>query len=290
MTRPLAFLLLLALCGCAKGPTALPPPPEESLRVASHNVHYIDLNATDGDWSTTDWNSRKFALDAAFKALNADLIGFQEMESFTRGSDGVTNLAFQWLLANNPDYRAAAVGDWQSFPSTQPILYRADRLRVIDQGWYFFSETPDIIYSRSFDGSYPAFASWARFEDATGGAIHVTNIHLDAFSRENRERSTNLIVSRLRPVIDAGETVILLGDLNAIRLMGPVRDLTEAGLTFAAIRGATYHFDRGLNLFGAIDHIAFSEASVVQGPYVLRRLFAGDWPSDHYPISVDLAH
>ena len=288
-TLPLATLLLFLL-GCARGPAELPPPPEGSLRVASYNVHYIDLNAESGDWSLADWEQRKAPLDSAFKAVGADIIAFQEMESFSRGSDGGTNLALDWLLARNPGYRAAAVGDWRDFPSTQPILYRPDRLSLVGQGWYFFSETPDRIYSRSFDGSYPAFASWARFKDETGETIHVTNVHLDAFSRENRSRSTELIISRLRPVLDAGETVILAGDLNAIRLMGPIRDLEAAGLTVADIRGATYHFDRGLNLFGAIDHIAYSGARVVQGPYVLRRRFEGEWPSDHYPVAVDLAY
>ena len=290
MTRRALAALLLVVAACTRGPTELPPPPAGSLRVASHNVHYIDLNADDGAWSIADWNSRKPALDAAFKALGADVAAFQEMESFSRGSDGGTNLALDWLLARNPGYRAAAVGDWHDFPSTQPILYRADRLSVVDQGWYFFSETPDVIYSRSFDGSYPAFASWVRFRDKSGETIHVTNVHLDAFSGENRRRATDLIVSRLRPVLDAGETAILVGDLNAIWLMRPVRQLQAAGLTFADIRGTTYHFDRGLSLFGAIDHIAYSGARVVQGPYVLRRRFDGEWPSDHYPIAVDLTY
>lgn len=290
MTRRTFAILLLALAACTRGPAELPPPPEGSLRVASHNVHYIDLNAESGDWSVADWEVRKPALDAAFKTLGADLFAFQEMESFSRGSEGGTNLALDWLLARNPGYRAAAVGDWREFPSTQPILYRPDRLRVVDQGWYFYSETPDVIYSRSYDGSYPAFASWARFRDTSGKMIHVTNVHLDAFSAGNRHRATALIVSRLRPVLDAGETAILVGDLNAIWLMGPVRQLRAAGLTFADIRGATYHFDRGLSLFGAIDHIAYSGADAVQGPYVLRRRFDGVWPSDHYPVAIDLTY
>ncbi|WP_375261456.1 endonuclease/exonuclease/phosphatase family protein [Palleronia sp.] len=290
MTRRAFALLLLVLAACSRGPANLPPAPEGSLRVASHNVHYIDLNAQSGDWSAADWEVRKPALDAAFKALDADIVAFQEMESFSRGSDGGTNLARDWLLSRNPQYRAAAVGDWRAFPSTQPIFYRHDRLTVVEQGWYFFSKAPDVIYSRSFDGAYPAFASWARFKDDKGRIIHVTNVHLDAFSTANRQGATDLIVSRLRPVLGAGETAFLVGDLNAIWLMGPVRQLKAAGLTFADIRGATYHFDRGLGLFGAIDHIAYSGARVVQGPYVLRGRFDGEWPSDHYPIAVDLAY
>lgn len=37
----------------------------------------------------------------AFHDMNADVIGFQEMESFARGSEGEINLTLDWLLANN---------------------------------------------------------------------------------------------------------------------------------------------------------------------------------------------
>ncbi|SPJ22872.1 endonuclease [Palleronia abyssalis] len=285
------FLALILLAACARGPETVPPPAPDVLRVASYNVHYIDLNAASGDWSRADWEVRKGPMADAVGALNAHVIAFQEMESFRRGSDGGINLARDWLLAQHPDFRVAAVGNWRDFPSTQPIFYRPDRLRLQDEGWYFFSPTPDVIYSRSFDGSYPAFASWARFEDRnTGNSVHVTNVHLDAFSRVNRDGGTRLIVDRVAPLIEAGDTVILAGDINAVRGMAPIRMLQDAGLTFAPVTGTTYHFDRGLHLFGAIDHVAVANAAIAAEPVVLRRQFQGEWPSDHYPVIVDLSY
>ncbi len=291
-----AALLALSLLACAlhianSGSAPAPPASPGAIRVATHNVHYILLNEADGAWSVSDWERRKDALDAAFKALDADIIAFQEMESFHQGNDGSVNLARDHLLAGNPDYRAAAVGDWREFPSTQPIFYRTARFRLLDQGWYFFSTTPDVIYSRTFDGSYPAFASWARFADRrTGASFTVLNVHLDYSSRSNRRQSVALIVERVAPMIGAGEAVILAGDLNERRGSALIGTLESAGLRFARVEGSTYHFNRGLNLFGAVDHLAVSDGLwVVTGPFVLRKRFDGAWPSDHYPVAADIA-
>lgn len=292
--KTIIFLVtLLALTACVQhirnsGSSALPARAADTLRIATYNVHYIWLGRETGAWSVGDWERRKGPLDQAFKALDADIVAFQEMESFARGSDGSVNLTLDWLLANNPDYRAAAVGDWREFPSTQPILYRADAFEVVDQGWFFFSDTPDVIYSRTFNGSFPAFASWAEFRRQDGQVFKVVNVHFEYSSGSNRLLSAELVAERIRPWVAAGETVFLTGDLNA-RLGAPTLEILESvGLTFAPVQGATYHFNRGLNLFGAIDHIAVTEGPALIGaPVVLREKFDGEWPTDHYPVIAD---
>ncbi|MEO1637866.1 MAG: endonuclease/exonuclease/phosphatase family protein [Pseudomonadota bacterium] len=258
------------------------------LRLATYNVHYIILERDTGAWSVGDWDRRKGPLDAAFKAVNADVIAFQEMESFARGNNRV-NLTLDWLLENNPDYRAAAVGDPATFPSTQPILYRPDRVEMLDQGWFFFSETPDVIYSRTFNGSFPAFASWAEFRDPNAGAaFKIVNIHTDFASRSNRIQSLELVASRVAPWTAQGETVFVVGDFNGRLGDQVVEILADEGFDFAPVKGATFHFNRGINLFGAIDHIAVNgDATRVGEPVVLRQKFQGEWPTDHYPVIVD---
>ena len=291
---PALIGLCLVVVACALPPSPatrgpLDPPAPDTLRLTTWNVHYIRLDAPEGDWSVTDWDRRKGPLDDAFKALGADIVAFQEMESFQGGDDGSVNLARDHLLAQNPGYAAAASGDWRVFPSTQPIFYRRDRLRLLDQGWFFFSDTPDVIYSRTFDGSWPAFASWAEFAPAGGGApFRVVNVHFEYRSGSNRRLSAELVACRISPWITAGEPVVLLGDLNARAGSTAVGILERAGLIFAPVQGATYHFNRGLNLFGAIDHIAATPDIRPAGPpVVLRQRFRGEWPADHYPVVAD---
>lgn len=257
-----------------------------ALRIATYNVHYIILLKETGPWSVGDWERRKGPMDLAFKAIDADVIGFQEMESFGGRSGSNVNLVLDWLLENNPNYAAAAVGDPKDFPSTQPIFYRRDRLEVLDQGWFFFSETPDVIYSRTYNGSFPAFASWAMFRDTQSDrTFRVINIHTDYRSRSNRLRSVELVTDRIAPWAAAGETLFVIGDLNARRGDKTFNILEEAGVTFAPVKGSTFHLNRGLNLFGAIDHIGtVGLAPLVGQPVVIRRRFDGEWPTDHYPV------
>jgi hypothetical protein len=122
----LIFVAIILMVGCQtirnSGNEPLQPAADDTLRVATYNVHYIILGLENGPWSVGDWDRRKGPMDQAFKAVDADVISFQEMESFSRSSSGQTNLTLDWLLENNPDYAAAAVGDPDIFPSTQPIL------------------------------------------------------------------------------------------------------------------------------------------------------------------------
>ncbi|WP_424969815.1 endonuclease/exonuclease/phosphatase family protein [Dinoroseobacter sp. S76] len=288
-------LAVLALAACAQvwrhsGSDSLAAAPEGALRLASYNVHYIVLTQPEGPWSLGDWERRKGPLDAAFKTLDADLVAFQEMESFQNGSDGSVNLARDWLLARNPRYAATHHGDWRQTPQTQPIFYRSDRLEVLEEGWFFFSDTPDVIYSRTFNGSFPAFASWARFRELSSGEeLRVVNVHFEFKSGSNRRLSAALVAERLAAPLAAGERVVLVGDLNARLGATTVEILEEAGWEFLPVEGATYHFNRGLNLFGAIDHIALAGPIAALGPpVVLRQQFEGEWPTDHYPLVADL--
>ncbi len=263
-------------------------PRQGQLRIASLNTHYIVLDREDGPWSVAGWDRRKGAMAAQLGTINADIVAFQEMESFRRG-DGSVNLARDYLLEQLPAYAAAATGDWREFPSTQPIFYRRDRFRLIDQGWFFFSETPDVIYSRSFDGNWPAFASWALLQDRDGRRLRVLNVHFDYSSGENRLRSADLVAERIAPWIAAGDRLVVIGDLNAIRGSKTATKLQEAGLALWPAAGASYHLNRGINLFPAIDHVLLAPGmDYAARPVLLREAPGGVWPSDHYPLVADL--
>jgi len=259
----------------------------QSLRIATYNVHYIWLDRESGRWSVGDWNRRKEPLSKAVAALNADVVAFQEMESFSRSNNGgPINLTLDWLREQRPEFDAAAVGDPREFPSTQPIFYRREKLDLLDQGWFFFSETPDRIYSRTFNGSFPAFASWAQFKDrGSDKSFRVVNVHFDYASSSNRQLSAELVVLRIARWLLLKENVFVVGDINAGLSSTPVRTIEAAGLKFAPVIGSTFHWNRGVNLTRAIDHLGHSSGVTLAGePTVLRQKFDGEWPTDHYPV------
>lgn len=284
-------MLLVVLFQIIRNTTndTLPAKAEGSIRVASYNVHYIRMNATSGSWSLTDWEKRKQSLVEAVGSLEADIVAFQEMESFAGRDTQNINVARSALLEAYPEYKAGAVGDAQLFPSTQPIFFRSEKYTLLNQGWFFFSDSPDEIYSRTFNGSYPAFASWVQLEEqVTGNVFRVLNLHTDFASKMNRSRAIELVAERITPWLNDDESVIVAGDFNA-RLGSHLHSiLEEKGLVFAPFTGSSYHFDYGFNLFGAIDHIAFSEQFVLANqPIIIQKKFSGEWPTDHYPVVVD---
>jgi hypothetical protein len=67
--------------------------------------------------------------------MDADLVGFQEMKTFAGGHSGEENLQLDYLPARMPDYRPEDV---------EPL----------EQG-FFFSNTPDEVYSRPWFGRFP---------------------------------------------------------------------------------------------------------------------------------------
>jgi len=291
------LLAVILLVGCVHlwngrgaGAQALGAAGTQDIRLASFNVHYILLDKPDGAWSVADWERRRPAMIQSVTNLGADIIAFQEMESFRRGDEGSTNLARDALLDAMPSYAAAATGDPAVFPTTQPIFYRKERLTLLDQGWFFFSKTPDVIYSRTFNGSFPAFASWAEFHDLHSGQdLRVVNVHFDYSSGDNRLQTANLVRDRVADWTQKGEHVVLVGDLNAMAGSKTVDILKNAGLDLMPVKGSTYHLNHGLNLFGAIDHVMYDCGTLMQErPVAIRQRFDGVWPSDHYPILAQL--
>ena len=289
---------LLTLTGCDALPPsadradqtgAFPPVAPAALRLATLNVHYLRPSNRDGIASLDGWDLRRAPMAAAFRAINADIFALQEVGLFPCCAQNGPNPTLDWLVRQNPAYGVAAHGPGDTFPQIQPILYRRDRVDLLDQGFFFFSETPDVFASPGFaDGSYPTFASWATFRHGTE-RLHVVNTHLDVTSWSNRRVSAAIIMHRIAPWLDAGERVVLIGDMNSFAATRPVRVIEARGLTLAPVRGPTFHFFRGLHLYGAIDQIAFSEGiTMARAPIVARQRFQGGWPSDHYPVFMDV--
>ena len=277
-----AVLALVATLLAACSATVPEPAPAEAFRVASFNIAYI--RDPDG---LPKWERRREAVAAVVAEIDADILAFQEMETFAGGSFNPVNRQLDWVLANAPHYRAGAVGEASRFPSTQPILYRAERFELLDQGWFSFSPTPDRPFARGFDGGPSSFASTVRLRDRRDGrAFTVVNVHPDARDADNRLRAAELIAARARPLVASGEPVLVVGDLNASRGSPTVMRVKEAGFEGTDLLRPTYHLGVGLGFAPAVDHILHSPAFERVGEAVRHRgRYAGAFPSDHYPVS-----
>jgi endonuclease/exonuclease/phosphatase family metal-dependent hydrolase len=255
------------------------------LVVGSFNIHYTT------PWQEKMiWEQRREAVVEVLLRGDADIIGFQEMETFVGGHWNTENLQLDWVLAHLPQFGVTAFGDPRLYPSTQPILYRKSRFQALDQGFFFFSPDPDRLYARPWKGRFPAFSSWARLRDTESGeTFYVYNVHFDYSSRRNRLNSARLVADRVTARNHPADGVIVLGDFNAPRAFRPVRIVADAALSVAETRGSTFHFNRGIRIQPAIDHILYSESFSHGDTRVIRDRIDGQWPSDHFPLFVTLS-
>jgi endonuclease/exonuclease/phosphatase family metal-dependent hydrolase len=146
---------------------------------------------------------------------------------------------------------------------------------------------PDVIYSRTFNGSWPAFTSWAEFEDRDGTIFRVYNLHTEYRSMSNKQLLVALVAARIA-VPASRMPVFVIGDCNGIRGSTMLGIFEDANETFWPVQGSTFHFNRGLNLFPAIDHIGGSDRIVPVGKtFSVRGQFGGEWATDHYPVVGD---
>lgn len=276
----------------------------ESVTAATLNVHYIAPaeGAREGAGNGTDWGgalgwrNRRDAVVRTIADAQADIIGFQEMESFARGPWNTENVQQDYLAEHFPGYAWGATGEPPAFPNTQPVMYRKGRFTEVDRGFFFFSETPDVPFSEPWAGRFPAFASWTLLRDRTteraepGGLIYVYNVHFDAGNLRNRRRAAQLVLERVRSRERPEAPVLILGDFNAPRFFYPVELFRDAGFSASDASGSTYHFNRGLDLLPAIDHILVSPDFRITDTRVDRRRYEGTFPSDHYLVAAEIEY
>ncbi len=295
ITASRAACLLIALLQPYPGAEAVaqeaaehPPLP---LRVLSFNVRYN--NPGDG---INAWPNRTDRVAGLIRFYEPDVAGLQE----------VLVGQLHDLEQRLPDYAWVGVGrdDGMDAGEFSPILYRPDRLELVETGTFWLSQTPDSVGSRSWDAALPRIATWAVFSDrATGHRLHAFNTHFDHRGAEARLGSARLLRSRALRAAE-GEPLLLMGDLNAEPGSPPIQALLECADPSGA--EVCLH-DSRLGTSGAygpegtmhgfavteepgrrIDYVITTSHFTVVRQGHLTDSNAGFYPSDHIPVLADL--
>ena len=296
-----AVLLSLALAlGCHRGP--VPPasiatgarPPAGStappLRVMSFNIRYD--TPSDGP---NAWPHRRDWVAALIRFHAADVIGVQE--------------ALAHMLADLdtrlPGFARVGVGraDGRALGEFSAILYRTDRLELLDSGTFWLSPTPEVPGSKGWDAAIERIATWAHFRDRATGCRHLhLNTHFDHVGEQARQESARLIRSRLSGLA-LNRPVIVTGDLNSDPSSAAYRILTRDSVTgavppladgFHASRESHYGPTSTWTAFRAIepgrriDYVLTSAEFTVLSHGILPDSWDGRFPSDHLPVLATL--
>jgi endonuclease/exonuclease/phosphatase family metal-dependent hydrolase len=283
------MLTVATLGGCAAPD---PPPP---LTVMSFNVRYG--TADDGENS---WPYRRDLVWEVVERTAPDVLGVQEALRFQLDE----------LHAALPGYVEIGVGrdDGAEAGEYAAILIRDARLRVVETGTFWLSDTPTVPGSTSWGNRITRICTWARLEDRRSGRLFsVYNVHLDHESQPSREASARLLADRLasRP---AGEPAIVLGDFNAGEDNPARRLLTATGAiesegdslsspalvdSYRLLRPpsdgeGTFNGFAGDTTGERIDAILVSGDWMVLGATIDRIHRDGLYPSDHFPVTAVL--
>lgn len=193
--------------------------PEEdyfSIVAMQYNVRVWSLS--DG---SNNWPNRKSTAAAFIQAMDADIIGTQEM--------GKTLLVYnqynELMSLLSSDYEGY-VGYRQETITDEglAIIYKKNRFTLMNSGKFWLSETPDIK-SKGWDAGYHRIAVWAILkENTTNQEIFVINTHFDNSRNTARNESALLILDKIN-TLSEDRPVIMTGDLNTIPTSVPVNRL-----------------------------------------------------------------
>jgi YD repeat-containing protein len=277
--RELRHLLVTACLGIA-ALLCVQPARAQHLRVMTFNVRLL----TDVD-GPNQWRYRRDLAARMIRRQDPDVIGTQELFA-GQGDDLVARLPqYAWF----GEGRRGGRGD-----EHMGVLYRRDRLRVVESGNFWLSDTPEVPGSITWGNPFPRMVTWALFERiADHRRFYLFNTHLPY--REGdvavRVHCVQAIRQRLR-TLPKDIPVVVTGDFNNAP-DGPVHDIIATDLQDAWIGAprrqgpdATFHDFTG-KPDRRIDWILFRGLKAVRAVTVTTHRGAL-YPSDHFPVLAEL--
>jgi endonuclease/exonuclease/phosphatase family metal-dependent hydrolase len=252
--------------------------PFYAVRVPALRVMSINVRQPDRDDGPNNWEYRKDLLLETILRFRPDVIGTQELFL----------LQAEFLTAGAPQY-AGRFGDDRD--KHVGIFYRKDTLRLLGNGDFWISETPEIAGSSSWEIIRPRQVTWGLFETACSARFQMFNTHFPyrKVEQEARWKTAELILGRIA-ALDPALPVILTADFNS-PAGGEIHELLTRCLRDAWLETQRRIGPEGtLNGFGKLSGDRRIDWILFRAPWLVRHMETaagsrdGLYPSDHYPV------
>lgn len=231
------------------------------------------------------WETRKPLAVRMLREQQPDVIGLQEL----------VKAQADYLARELPQYAWFGRGrEADGGGEHMGVFYRKDRLKVIESGDFWLSDTPDVAGSITWGHPHPRMVTWALFEQRSDGRrFYLFNTHLPYRDEDEaaRLKGAQAIARRLATLPD-DVPVVLTGDFNTTPdsdahavLAGTLQD---AWTTAPRVEGidATFHGFTG-KADRRIDWIFVRGAQLESITSVTTR-WNNRYPSDHFPLVATL--
>lgn len=207
-----------------------------------------------------------------------DIAGFQE---YHRRWDE------SWPVVEHPDYESWKVdrGDGEGLV----LMWRRDGLRLLEKGYFWFGDDPTVP-STDWDEKYHKnrICAWLVLEDRkTGTVFTYMNVHY-GFGDAGQVKSAALLQSYAQKL---GHPTVIAGDFNmqpeAAGYVAMTQRFADVNMATAKLRDITYH-DYGRSPGKILDYCFISDGITPKSFRILTQTFNTKYPSDHYPIAIEL--
>ena len=208
-----------------------------------------------------------------------DIIGIQEYHK--RWEDS-------WPVVEDPRYEVWKVdrGDGEGLVQ----MWRKDAFRVLDQGHFWFGDDPTVP-TTTRDEKYhkPRICAWMLLEETkTGTAFLYMNLHY-GFGETGQMKNAQQIQNCVQKV--GGYPTVITGDFNMLPdspgYQAMAQRFTDANRATANLTDITFH-DYGRSPGCILDYCFVTDAVRSKSYRILTQTFDTKYPSDHYPIAIEL--
>ncbi len=248
----------------------------KDIGVTTYNVKYNDRF----DFGKTGWYYRSKYIAQIIEDNQTSIICLQEIrpeqyrffKKFLKGYESV-----------------ALFRDDTNTAECTPIFFRSDCFELISSYSFWLSDTPDVL-SNTWNGNCTRICTSVTLkEKSTSKLFAVFNTHLDHGSKTVREKSVELIKSKIK---ECNLPCIVTGDMNATPYSSEILSFKEDLDDLADVCGDDSSTFNGGIIGGyevKYDYIFTSKEFFEVSEYkVIKKTYEDMQVSDHYPVYAKL--